>query len=153
MWTITFWGHSTNPTLDYQSLGLWSVIELDVGIICACMPGMAALLRRMLPTVFGTTKGSKGSKESGSGYSDPRSLSKNGQNGTWGSTHDRFRRINSPTNKRINKTTDVSVTYGNGTLPNDFRDDDDDYELMARKESQTQLRPPQLDLPTLGPRY
>lgn len=148
MWTITFWGHSTNPTLDYESLGLWSIIELDVGIICACMPGVATLLRRMMPNIFASTKGSKESKGSSGGYSNPpHSLKKNGQDATWGGlAKDRFR--------RIHKTTDVSVSYGNnGAPPRHFRDDDDDYEMVSRKESQTPLRPPQLEMPSLEPRY
>lgn len=33
--------------MNYSELALWSVIELDVSVICACMPGMTALLRRL----------------------------------------------------------------------------------------------------------
>jgi hypothetical protein len=41
------WTESTNPTMDFAELAMWSLVELDVGVICACMPGMAALFRRM----------------------------------------------------------------------------------------------------------
>lgn len=41
------WAESTNPTYDYANLALWSLIELNAGVICACLPGMASLLRRI----------------------------------------------------------------------------------------------------------
>lgn len=41
------WSTSTNQTMDYANLAVWSLIELDVGVICACMPGMAGLFRRL----------------------------------------------------------------------------------------------------------
>lgn len=33
--------------MDFAKLAVWSLIELDVGVICACMPGMAGLFRRL----------------------------------------------------------------------------------------------------------
>ncbi|KAH8889021.1 hypothetical protein GQ53DRAFT_604331, partial [Thozetella sp. PMI_491] len=42
-------GRSTNPTFDYTRVGVWSIIEIDVSVICTCMPGIAALLRRVCP--------------------------------------------------------------------------------------------------------
>lgn len=41
------WSESTNPTYDYANLALWSLIELNTGVICACLPGMASLFRRI----------------------------------------------------------------------------------------------------------
>lgn len=41
------WTSSTNSTMDFANLAVWSLIELDVGVICACMPGMAGLFRRL----------------------------------------------------------------------------------------------------------
>ncbi|KAH8199217.1 hypothetical protein TruAng_006623 [Truncatella angustata] len=41
------WTESTNQTWDFAKLAVWSLIELDVGVICACMPGMAGLFRRL----------------------------------------------------------------------------------------------------------
>ena len=34
---------------------LWSGIELDVGVICPCLPSFRLLLRRVLPTIMGTS--------------------------------------------------------------------------------------------------
>jgi hypothetical protein len=36
-------------------MGYWSTIELDVGVICACLPGMRALFVQLFPSVFGNT--------------------------------------------------------------------------------------------------
>ncbi|KAF3024103.1 hypothetical protein G7054_g13495 [Neopestalotiopsis clavispora] len=41
------WTESTNSTMDFAKLAAWSLVELDVGVICACMPGMAGLFRRL----------------------------------------------------------------------------------------------------------
>lgn len=41
------WASSTNQTYDYANLALWSLIELNAGVICACLPGMASLFRRL----------------------------------------------------------------------------------------------------------
>lgn len=117
MWTITLWGRSTNPTLDYSSLGLWSIIELDVGIICACMPGMATLLRRILPRAFVTLKGST------NGTANTNDLRTYGGGGRMGS---------SVVRNKISKTTDIHVSFGSASE----RDSkDDDYELLGRMPS------------------
>ncbi|KAJ5993578.1 hypothetical protein N7451_009302 [Penicillium sp. IBT 35674x] len=51
---------STNPTFfttgDNAPGGYWSVIEIDVGIFCLCMPAMRSLLGRLFPSMFGSTK-------------------------------------------------------------------------------------------------
>lgn len=33
----------------------WSQVESEVGIICACMPGIRALLSHLFPKLFGST--------------------------------------------------------------------------------------------------
>lgn len=38
---------------------------MDVGIVCACMPAVQALLKRIFPTIFGTTQGDKSTGRSG----------------------------------------------------------------------------------------
>ncbi|EAQ91858.1 hypothetical protein CHGG_00093 [Chaetomium globosum CBS 148.51] len=39
---------------DIVQVCLWSGIELDVGVICPCLPSFRLLLRRLLPRVMGT---------------------------------------------------------------------------------------------------
>lgn len=48
-------GNSTNPTYDYSALAVWSLVEIDVGVICASLPGVADLFRRVFPRLFSTT--------------------------------------------------------------------------------------------------
>ena len=48
---------STNPTWDQLEVIQWSNIEINVGIICACLPSLRVMLVRVFPKVFGTTKG------------------------------------------------------------------------------------------------
>ena len=40
---------------DYLGISYMSILEIDVGIICACMPTMQLLLRRAGPRLFGST--------------------------------------------------------------------------------------------------
>ncbi|PKY08322.1 FAD/NAD(P)-binding domain-containing protein [Aspergillus campestris IBT 28561] len=48
-----------NLTWDYVKIGYWSTIECHVGIICACLPAIRSLLRRMAPRAFGDTERGK----------------------------------------------------------------------------------------------
>jgi hypothetical protein len=38
-------GNLLNPTYGYNKISLWSALEGDVGVICACMPAIAGLFR------------------------------------------------------------------------------------------------------------
>ncbi|KAF2791700.1 hypothetical protein K505DRAFT_219712, partial [Melanomma pulvis-pyrius CBS 109.77] len=60
--SLIYFSNSQNITWDYVAASYWSVIELDVGIICACMPSLRALMLRYFPKIFsnGTTKNSQG---------------------------------------------------------------------------------------------
>ncbi|KAK4113160.1 hypothetical protein N656DRAFT_646079 [Canariomyces notabilis] len=53
--TINEFTRTENPTKDIVGVCLWSGIELDVGVICPCLPSLRLLLRRLLPRVLGTT--------------------------------------------------------------------------------------------------
>ncbi|KAL2787397.1 hypothetical protein BJX66DRAFT_284924 [Aspergillus keveii] len=63
-----------NPTKDFVPVGMWSLLEIDIGIMCACMPGIRALCKRLYALFFPKPLGyetyeqrSKQSKHSGSG--------------------------------------------------------------------------------------
>lgn len=45
-----------NPTWDFYEVGLWSTVEINVGIICVCLPSVRLLLARLFPRIMGTTK-------------------------------------------------------------------------------------------------
>lgn len=61
------WAASTNPTYDYANLALWSLIELNAGVICACLPGMASLFRRIKKERSDKRKGSSYALSGGGG--------------------------------------------------------------------------------------
>ncbi|CAG8921591.1 unnamed protein product [Penicillium salamii] len=53
--SLIHFASTTNLTWDYVSIGYWSTIECDVGVICACLPAIRSLLRRVAPGLFGDT--------------------------------------------------------------------------------------------------
>ncbi|KAF4307534.1 hypothetical protein GTA08_BOTSDO03810 [Botryosphaeria dothidea] len=80
--TLFHFSNSANFTWESAPFGYWSTVEMDVGIICACMPAVQALLKRIWPTVFGSTAGSKGTgKASTSGRSNPLDSNSNSKSG------------------------------------------------------------------------
>lgn len=47
---------SSNPTWDNLRVSQWSTIEVNVGIVCACMPTLRLLLLKIFPALSGTTQ-------------------------------------------------------------------------------------------------
>lgn len=66
---------SNNPTWDHWDLTNWSAIEINVGIMCACLPSLRLLLVRMFPLLGGSSDryGSKAGQYDGpsKGFSRP----------------------------------------------------------------------------------
>ncbi|KAK4098543.1 hypothetical protein N658DRAFT_509524 [Parathielavia hyrcaniae] len=54
--TINEFTRAVNPTKDIVQVSLWSGLELDVGVICPCLPSFRLLLRRLLPRVLGSSE-------------------------------------------------------------------------------------------------
>ncbi|GAB1732553.1 hypothetical protein NU195Hw_g5600t1 [Hortaea werneckii] len=48
-------GNTTNFTYHYKSVGYWSTAELDLAVICACMPGIRLLIKWAMPRLVGDT--------------------------------------------------------------------------------------------------
>ncbi|KAH8732661.1 hypothetical protein GQ44DRAFT_639142 [Phaeosphaeriaceae sp. PMI808] len=48
---------SNNPTYDQTEVIRWSNIEINVGIICACLPAVRVILVHMFPSILGSTRG------------------------------------------------------------------------------------------------
>ncbi|CAI7676271.1 unnamed protein product [Penicillium palitans] len=59
--SLIHFASTTNLTWDYVTIGYWSTIECDVGVICACLPAIRSLLRRVSPGLFGDTEPAKSS--------------------------------------------------------------------------------------------
>ncbi|KAI1342941.1 hypothetical protein F5Y15DRAFT_412613 [Xylariaceae sp. FL0016] len=57
--TILEFGSSANITQDYVAIGVWTTIEVPVGVICACLPSIRTLLKEFMPSVFGSTQASR----------------------------------------------------------------------------------------------
>jgi hypothetical protein len=53
---VTFGSLSQNPTWEYLDVSKWSTIEINVGIICTCMPTLRLILVRIFPKLLGTTQ-------------------------------------------------------------------------------------------------
>lgn len=47
---------STNPLYDNMMSGVYSVLEINVGIICICMPSFRRFLAQLVPKCFGSTQ-------------------------------------------------------------------------------------------------
>jgi hypothetical protein len=95
---------------------VWSLVEIDVGVICACMPGIAALMRRVWPHIFGSRIGSNNSNGYQGQY-DKDGLSKNKRSGNGSSNGSGFTRVSSPIERpprTISKSVQVSVEYDYG---------------------------------------
>lgn len=67
---------STNLTWDQYDVSNWSTIEINVGIICACLPTLRLILVRMFPRQLATTKYSGNKYYANQGKSTPRSRSR-----------------------------------------------------------------------------
>ncbi|KAL0941554.1 CFEM domain-containing protein [Colletotrichum truncatum] len=50
--TLREFGDTRNPTYDLQGLSTWSLLELHLSVICACLPGMRSFFRRLLPSLW-----------------------------------------------------------------------------------------------------
>ncbi|TQV91930.1 integral membrane protein [Cordyceps javanica] len=53
---VTFGAESQNPTWEFLDVALWSDIEINVGLMCTCMPSLRLLLVRLFPKILGTTQ-------------------------------------------------------------------------------------------------
>lgn len=52
--SLKFYNWTANPTWDQYGVVLWSAIEINIGMICTCLPTLRLLLHRMWPKAFGT---------------------------------------------------------------------------------------------------
>ncbi|KAL1798513.1 hypothetical protein ACET3X_002550 [Alternaria dauci] len=56
--SLISFGGTSNVTWAQTNVVLWSVYEINVGIICACMPALRLILIRAFPTVISAIQGS-----------------------------------------------------------------------------------------------
>ncbi|KAJ4352940.1 hypothetical protein N0V95_003793 [Ascochyta clinopodiicola] len=82
LYTLAHFAKSQNITWDYFEAGYWSLLEIDVSIICGCMPALRLLISRMWPKIKLTFHSSKGNSENSSGISRGTRSSATGFNKT-----------------------------------------------------------------------
>ncbi|KAL4963655.1 CFEM domain-containing protein [Aspergillus stella-maris] len=75
-----------NPTKDFVPVGVWSLLEIDIGIMCSCMPGIRALCKRLYAILFNKPTGYTGS---GSSRSKPSHSGGNGSKESGGGSNSR----------------------------------------------------------------
>ncbi|KAJ0114282.1 cfem domain-containing protein [Diaporthe amygdali] len=51
--TINTFTTTINPSRDFVEVGIWSGIEIDVGVVCPCLPSIRILLVRYAPRCMG----------------------------------------------------------------------------------------------------
>ncbi|GJN71043.1 hypothetical protein PLICBS_005104 [Purpureocillium lilacinum] len=54
--SLILFANSNNPTWDQWATAYWSVIEVNTGMICTCLPSLRLILVRMFPRIFGSSK-------------------------------------------------------------------------------------------------
>ncbi|KAM0282380.1 hypothetical protein ACHAQH_003060 [Verticillium albo-atrum] len=54
--TLVAFAKTRNPTWDQFDVACWSTIEINVGIMCACMPALRLILVRFFPRILGSTR-------------------------------------------------------------------------------------------------
>ena len=53
---INFSYSTANPTWDFFDVGIWSDIEINVSMICVCLPSLRLMLVRLFPKLKETTQ-------------------------------------------------------------------------------------------------
>ncbi|TQV94865.1 CFEM domain-containing protein [Cordyceps javanica] len=67
--SLVGFANSRNPTWDQWEIAYWSTIEVNIGMICTCLPSLRLLLLRLFPELLGNTVAS-GQKSSGNELTD-----------------------------------------------------------------------------------
>ncbi|KAH7066522.1 hypothetical protein FB567DRAFT_616205 [Paraphoma chrysanthemicola] len=55
--TLVRFATTPNISWDYVDSAMWALVELQVGIICLCMPSLRLGLSRLFPSIMGSSRG------------------------------------------------------------------------------------------------
>ncbi|KAF2864811.1 hypothetical protein BDV95DRAFT_613177 [Massariosphaeria phaeospora] len=58
--SILNYAKSQNGTYDNVPAGFWSLVEVNIGVFCVCMPAIRRILASALPRLFASTNASRG---------------------------------------------------------------------------------------------
>ncbi|PTB45052.1 uncharacterized protein TrAFT101_000523 [Trichoderma asperellum] len=53
--SLFHFGNSANPTWDHWNVAYWSTVEVNVSIICTCLPSIRLILAHLFPRVIGSS--------------------------------------------------------------------------------------------------
>jgi len=132
-------GQYTNATYHYNEIGLWSGVEADVGVICACMPSIAGPIMHFFRKTVGSKLYSSGGK---SGSNSRMSSRVTGDKSitrlpSRGSDHGDVELVQRPektttSNGGIQKTTTTSM-YNLSQEQSSVEDQDFDFQIEGRE--------------------
>lgn len=69
LYTLAHFAKTKNITWDYFEAGYWSLLEIDVSIICGCMPAHRLLIARIWPMLKSTLNSGRDSSTGSSAFS------------------------------------------------------------------------------------
>ncbi|EOA83099.1 hypothetical protein ACJQWK_00584 [Exserohilum turcicum] len=75
LYSLIHFANTQNITWNYVDAGLWSLIEIDVSIICGCMPAHRFLIGKLWPKMRTTFQSSKATSTKRSDFSANTNLS------------------------------------------------------------------------------
>lgn len=55
--SLVHFANSTNPTWDHWNIAWWSTIEVNISIICTCLPSIRLILAHLCPRMVGSSLG------------------------------------------------------------------------------------------------
>ncbi|UKZ60810.1 uncharacterized protein TrAtP1_002080 [Trichoderma atroviride] len=55
--SLFHFGNSANPTWDHWNVAYWSTVEVNVSIICTCLPSIRLILAHLFPRIIGSSLG------------------------------------------------------------------------------------------------
>ncbi|RFU79574.1 extracellular membrane, 8-cysteine region, cfem [Trichoderma arundinaceum] len=70
--SVIFFANLINPTWDQWNVAWWSTMEVNIGIICTCLPTVRLMLKRMFPRIFSIGDGRSIAGLSQAGGAPPR---------------------------------------------------------------------------------
>jgi hypothetical protein len=68
LYSLVHFANTQNITWDYVEAGMWSLVEIDVSIVCGCMPAHRLLIAKAWPKIRSTLNSEKGTSTRPSQY-------------------------------------------------------------------------------------
>lgn len=63
--SLVLFARSPNPSWDLFDVSVWSTLEINIGIVCVCMPTLRVLLSHLFPKLLSLTTTPKNQYSSG----------------------------------------------------------------------------------------